>query len=185
MEINFLRDILAKSKKTSKQDKQIYQYSLIGFSVVVAIFLGLFSYRIYLSSQLKNVLSNQDKAKQSINNQGDVEVSFLVFTNKLKLIQTLFEERSDKQAAISYFSNLFGEGVYIEGMSFGGSGKTLLLTIASQDIFVLENVFEKLKNPEIKEKFSFVNKSNLRRENNGRYKVNLTISLIKPKTDDN
>jgi hypothetical protein len=180
-EINFLRKNLAKLKKQSKQDKEIYQYALIFFSTVVIIFIGLLSYRIYLSSQLKSTLSKQDKTKQSINNQEGVEISFLVFTNKLKIIRNLFEERSDKQAAISYFSNLFGEGVYIEGMSFGGNGSTLSLTIASDNIFILENIFERLENPEIKEKFSFVNKSNLRREDTGKYSLSLTISLIKPR----
>jgi len=103
----------------------------------------------------------------------------LIFANKLSAIKEIFENRSDKQEAIGFFSNLFGESVFIAGMTYNGENGTLSLGSVSKNIFDLENTFALLDGQEVKSNFDSLKKSSLSRGDNGEYSMGLTVSLKK------
>ena len=177
MNINFLRKRNLKLNKFQKQDKTIFNYVLIYFSIATIITIGLLSTEIFFNSRLKSIKKQQDRVKNKITNSEDLELEFLFFANKLKFIKQIFEKRSDKQAAINYFSNLFSDQIYIDGIEYDGKGTTLSLRVKGTNVFYLEEVFSKLESDEVKQEFASLSKSGLRRNEDGSYNMNLIIGL--------
>jgi Tfp pilus assembly protein PilN len=122
-------------------------------------------------------IQRQNKTKQSLVDNQSLEVTYFVFSNKLKAIAEIFDQRNNKQQAINYLSNLFGDQVFINGVTYDGTAQVLSLNLTSTNIFDLEALITSLNNPEVKANFSSLTKSNVRRNEDGSYNLKLTLEL--------
>ncbi|MGD9129901.1 MAG: hypothetical protein PVJ09_05435 [Candidatus Woesebacteria bacterium] len=177
-DINFLKNRLLVLNKFEKQDKKIFEIALIILIVSSVITAGLLSFRIFLNLKYKNILKTQKKLETEILSHEEIEESFLFFTNKLKLIKILYEKRIDKQKAINYINNLFGDDVFIEKMTFEKDGSMLILNIRSKSVFSLDKTFSLLESDEVKSQFKSLSKTDLKRRADGAYMMQLTLGLI-------
>ncbi len=178
-DINFLQKRNVTLNKQEVQDKKILRYALLAFSLaMISLVMGL-GLNLYLSHKLKKINLNRKKLETQIASDEPIEVEYLFFVNKLKVIRELFDLRSDKQEAISFFTDLFGPGVSISGLNYEMEERILSLTITSQNIFILEQVFSKLNDPSIKKNFASVNHSDLRRSDKAEYSFKLTVTFKK------
>ena len=111
----------------------------------------------------------------------------MTYLGRLKSVREIYENRSNKQVAIDFFSNIFGEQVFLSGMNYGGEGNELTLRLTSDDIFAFENTLQVLDSEEVKNAFSSVTKRGLRRDENGSYSLDLAVELKKAgeQTDGN
>ena len=64
-------------------------------------------------------------------------------------------------------------------MNYGGEGNQLTLRLTSEDIFAFENTLNVLDSTEVKNAFSSVTKSGLRRDETGSYSLDLAVELKK------
>lgn len=176
-QINFLSQRRRTLSKTAQQDRKVFRWTVITFSVIFVVFLSLFSAKLYLGFRLKSITQERETVKKTILADEATEMAFLVFSNKLKFIREIFEMRQNKQQAISYFSNLFDEGVKVSGMTYLSDKGILTLQLTSESVFVLEEVFNILKRDDTTQQFKSVNKSGLSRNDSGEYTLSLTISL--------
>ncbi len=178
MNINFLQKRVLQASKFEKSDKKIFNYMLIYFAVASVITIAMVSGEIFFNFQMKKIKNQQDLLKNNILRNEDLEFKFLVFSNKLSLIKEIFEKRSDKQAAITYFTNIFPEGIYISGIDYDENKQTLNMKITSEDVFLFEKATQILDSDEVKTNFAKINKENLRRDDSGKYNMNLNIGLL-------
>ncbi|HCR81387.1 MAG: hypothetical protein UY13_C0002G0519 [Candidatus Pacebacteria bacterium GW2011_GWB1_47_8] len=178
-EINFLQRRRAGLTKVEKQDFVYRRYALIFFSVAFSLFVVSIGSHIFLTQRLKRLSVQHQSLTEQIANDEPVEISFLIFSQKLKSIREIYENRSNKQQAIDYFSNIFGEQVFLSGMNYGGEGNQLTLRLTSEDIFAFENTLNVLDSTEVKNAFSSVTKSGLRRDETGSYSLDLAVELKK------
>lgn len=180
-DINFLSLRRSVVTKRDKQDAQLQKYTTIAFGVACVLFFSVAIYNFILTRQLQQAGTQQRALSQQITNNEDVEVGFLVFTQKLKSVREIYENRSNKQQAIDYFSNIFGDQVFLSGMNYGEKGKdnALSLRLTSENIFAFENTLNILDSEEVKSVFSSVSKSGLRRDDTGSYNLDIAVELKK------
>lgn len=178
--INFLKQRRLTLSKFEKKDRQLFQYVLIGFSVNLVIFIAVLGFNLYIKSQVSSLEKQQKQVEGQILENEEVETKFLIFTNKLTLIRELFTKRNDKQKAINYFSNLFSDNIFISGISYSsGTDSLLSLRLTSNNVFSLDEAFDKLGSDEVKQEFSSINKSALQRNDQGEYSLQIMIGLDK------
>lgn len=178
MNINFLKKRALKITKFEKQDKKNFRCAIIYFSIATLITIGMISAEIIGNTKLKNIKKQQDQLKDKIVSNEALELQFLIFSNKLSLIKKIFEKRSDKQAAISYFTSVFLEDTYISGIEYDDDKQTLNMRVTSSDVFSLEKTFEILDSDEVEENFAQITKEGLNRASDGKYTMSLNIALL-------
>ncbi|MDH5533520.1 MAG: hypothetical protein OEX81_03785 [Candidatus Pacebacteria bacterium] len=177
-EINFVQGRRKKLTKSQKVDLKIFKGVLGVFGVFVAIFLITLGVDFYLQFQVKSAKDQQKQMERQVAAQESIEQSIVITTEKLKILSELFELRYDKQAAIDFFSEIFGSQVLIKDINYEAGERILSLRLQSPSIFILESVFEELSNPEVEEQFGQVNKTDLVRNDRGGYNMAITLSLV-------
>jgi len=140
-EINFLTGRRASLGKANKQDTLYRRYATIAFIIALSFFVLAIGANIFLTTRLRQANATQQALTTQIADEEPVEVSFLIFSQKLKSVREIYESRSNKQQAIDFFSNVFGDQVFLSGMNYGGEGNELSLRLTSQDVFAFENSY--------------------------------------------
>lgn len=187
--INFVRDRRRELSKQEVTDRLWFRYSLMAAGVVMAVALVVVGVRLFLTFRVSQVMARQTQLKQSITSQQDVERSYVIFFQKLKILSELFDQKSNKQAAIQFFGTIFGPQVLIQEINYLAEDGILSFGLQADDVFVLEQVFATLNSPAVKEQFVDVSKSELRRQADGSYQITVTVQLRetkaspKPKTN--
>lgn len=153
------------------------KYALWGLYAGLAFFLLTVGINIFLTQRLRQANTQQRALTDQIASNEPVEISFLVFSQKLKSVREIYENRSNKQQAIDFFSNLFGDQVFLSGMSYGGEGNELSLRLTSENVFALESTLATLGSEQVTSNFSSVTKSGLRRGETGTYSLDLAVEL--------
>lgn len=181
-EINFVQGRRKKLTKAQKNDLKIFKIVVGVFGVLLGLFLITLAIDFYLQFQIKRTQDQQTQMEREVLSQENVEQSIVLSTEKIKILSELFDQRYDKQAAIDYFSTIFGTQVLIKDINYEADERILSMRLQSQSIFVLEDVFLKLSDPEVREKFGQVNKSELSRNDRGSYNMAITLSLAEEET---
>ncbi len=176
-DINFVRQRLKKLTKLEKKDKETFRLVAISTSVLLLILAVILGYKLYLTSQLKEVESSRENFLSRIKKQEEREKSFVLFVNKLRVLSGVFQKRKDKQEAISYFSQIFGPDVIIEKIAYDAESQLLSFRLMAADIFTLEKVFELLSTQQSTQKFSSLTKSSLKRTSSGIYQMQITVVI--------
>jgi len=175
--VNFVKHRRKQLTKRQLLDKQIFKYVSITLGVVFGLFLLSVGVRLYMAYSLSQVMAKQDQFKQLVLDQESNERSYVVFAAKINTLVDLFAKRRDKQEAINYFSNAFGNQVLLSNISYEEDGTILSLILESNDVFVLEQVFENLNNPEVSSQFQQLSLSELKRSADGKYRLTVTVVL--------
>jgi cell division protein FtsL len=175
--VNFLSKINQKLSRQQKKDKKIFKALLVVFGVVFTAFFLVFASSLYLQYRLKAVKAQIEQVKKQIDAEQQLEANYLFFVNKLIIIRELFDQRADKQIAIGYFSDLLGPNIEISGLNYDMETGILSLTITSPHVFYLEDVFQALDRPEVRENFASFEKSALSRQITGEYSFVLTVGF--------
>jgi hypothetical protein len=176
--INFLKDRQKRLSKQEQLDYSIWRYALMGFTGVVVVVLIVVSTNFYFQYKLRQIKADQDRLRKVVLSQEDIERSYVIFANKLKVLRELLDKRSDKREAINYFSSLFGPGVLIREIEYDADEGILSFGLRADSVFVLDRVFELLSAPELQTKFSQVTKSELGRSSEGMYDLKVTVVLV-------
>ncbi len=176
-DINFLSQQNRELSGQQKKDAQILKYATIGFAAVAVVFIILFGTRFYFQYKLKNLQTQISTVSQQIDSSQELEANYLFFIDKLKIIKQLFDQRSDKQIALSYFSSLFGPEITISGLTYNMEEGILSLRVLSPHVFYLEEAFDVLDDSNVTKHFVTLNKTNLSRTETGEYAFSLTVTF--------
>lgn len=176
-DINFLRHRRQALTKQQEQDQRYLRWSAATAASLFVVCLIVLGVRIFFTSSLANITQLQDQTRQNILSQENVERAFVLSYHKVDNLSKLFTQRQDKQEAIAFFSSFFGPDVLIKQIEFNGSEQILTFGLEADDVFVLEDVFEQLKSPQVTERFARVTPSNLRRTEDGKYQMTVAVVL--------
>jgi len=181
-EINFLSQRRLTLTKVGEKDALYQKYGLRVFAATLVIFVLAVGLNFFFVQQLKNLNQNEQNLTKQISSEEETELTFLMFSHKLKTVKDLYQNRSNKQQAIEYFSSLFGNKVFLSGMNYGGTEgneNALSLRLTGENIFALEKILNTLDLADVKKSFTSIKKSGLRREDNGTYSVDIAVELLK------
>lgn len=180
-QINFLAERRKALIKTEIQDRKVMKIASVIFGTVFTVFLVVFAVRFYFDRQLFQVREAQKAARAQILNNESIERSFVIFVYKLTALANLTQDKQEKNQAITFFSNLFGDDVFIRQMSFLEKEKILSLKIQSDSIFSLRQVFDLLNSQQVRDQFVSINPSDLMRTSGGDYEMVIT-AVVKENT---
>jgi hypothetical protein len=177
--INFLSTQHRKGTEQQKRDRQWFKWSLFGLGGVIVVLLAAIGSSFFLQYQVGRAKNTAQDLEREILASEEVEKSAVVLAKKVSILKILFDERQDKQQAIEYFSNLFGDNVVLKDITYQASEGILSLRVQAFSVFELERVFALLQQEETTSRYATVATSDLRRDQEGAYAMNLTIDLAK------
>ncbi len=176
--INFLSKRRKKLSKQQRQDKQYWQYARYALLAVACLALSVVAGRFGMENfVLENVEEDIAAVESRILSQRDIQRSFLVLVEKVEALGEIIEDRSNKQEAIEFFSELFGTEVLIKQILYNPDSQVLELIIESQSVFVLEDTLLLLASERVTSEYSDISQSDLKRASNGSYELSLRINL--------
>ena len=175
--INFVADRQKQLKVRQEKDGPLLKKMIILLAVIVVLTGITLAVQIYFGLEKKQVLAGQARIKAAIDERKETDQRYAVFFQKLAVLTQLFGERQNKQEALLYFRNLFGDGVTVTGLTYNETDQQLTFSLLSPSVFKLETVFKTLKSEALKTKYPQVERHNLIRSDNGSYSMQLTVNL--------
>lgn len=176
-EINFLSSRTRHKQKQREQDKKLFKISSVVLIAVVVILLLIIGLKLVINLRIKDKTKTIASLKKTIVEKEEVELSYLIFVNKLRAVGEIYASRSDKQTAMNYFADLMSNVATIAAMSYEEESGGLTLSLDHQNIFFLEKSTSILDSPQVKEVYKNVKKGSLTRADQGNYILSLAIQL--------
>lgn len=176
--INFVRERRRRLSKSEVTDRQLLRMAMIALSGVFVAFLVVMGVQFGLTFQVNQAKAKQASLKRTVLSQEEIEKSYVLFANKLKSLGEIFTTRTNKQQAISYYTALFGPQVLMKEINYEADAGILSFGLNSPSIFLLQQVFDKLDSAEVQQLYPTLNKSELRRQNDGSYDMTVTVELL-------
>lgn len=175
--INFFSNRVNQKGKQKKQDAKIFRISSYVLIGLVLIMIGTFIFKFYNNLQISNTNKKIKENRESILGQENVELNYLIFVNKIKVISEIYQKRSNKQEAMNYFSEAFVGKADIVGMNYQEEQGGLILQLSSDNVFKLQETNDLLDSIELRKQYQNIEKSALSRTNLGSYKLSLKLEL--------
>lgn len=179
--INFFSNRVNQKNKQKKQDAKVFHISSYVLVGLILIMIGTFVFKFYNNLQISNVNKKIKENRESILGQENVELSYLIFVNKIKVISEIYQKRSNKQEAMNYFAEAFVGKADIIGMNYQEDQGGLILQLSSDNVFKLQETNNLLDSDELRQQYRNIEKNTLVRTDLGNYKLTLTLEL---KTND-
>lgn len=179
-DINFLRDRRKRLSKSQEQDKKLFRFSLIGFSVVIVMALVASGVRFFFIQQQSGLVREQEQFKSVILAQESVERQYLLLAGKVNAVQQIFKLRQDKQAAINYFYQQLGNDIILQEIEYDplrAEEPLLYITVMAPDVFIFEQVQAVVASQEVKQKYPGISAGSIDRQVNGSYTLKLAVPL--------
>jgi hypothetical protein len=181
--INFVGERRKKLTKAQKADKKVLKITINVLIAVFAIFLIVIGARFYFVFQIKDLKDTQAEIRNRIIANEPIEKDYIIFAQKLKKLSVFFGKRKDKQEALVFFSEIFGDDVIVSGIDFSSSDEDVVsFVIKAPNIFVMERVFNTLKEERVISVYPNIKKSSMRRSATGNYTVDLSVVLSEAAT---
>jgi len=176
-EINFLSSRTRQKQKQQEKDKKLFKIASIVLGVVVLILVSIIALKLVINLRIKDKTETIAELKKTIVSKEEVELSYLIFVNKLNAIEEIYAARSDKQTAMNYFADLMADVATITGMTYDEESGGLILQLDHQNVFFLEKSMNIIDSPLVTDVYKNVKKGSLSREDQGNYLLRLTIQL--------
>ncbi len=176
-EINFLSSRTRHKQKQREQDKRLFKIASLVLAVVVFVFVLIMGLKLVVNLKIQNKTKEIANLKKTITEQAPVELSYLIFVNKLRAVGEIYAARSDKQTAMNYFADLMSNVATITGMNYDEESGGLNLQLDHQNIFSVEDSMNILNSPLVTDVYRNVEKSSLSRQDQGNYLLRLAIQL--------
>lgn len=177
--INFVGERRKKLTQSQKKDQKLLRISIYAVMVVFAIFLITVGARLFFVFQVKNIVENETQIRNRILDNEPVERDYIIFANKLKKLSVFFGRRKDKQEALEFFSQVFGDEVIVSGIDYSSAKEDVVsFTIKAPNVFIMQRVFEILREDQVVSVYPNIEKSSMRRSATGNYTVDLAVVLV-------
>ncbi len=175
--INFVRERRRKLSKVEVQDRVWLRWSMIATGVVAVVVLVIVGVGFFFRWQVSQVQAQQASLKKEVASQVEVERSYVIFANKLRMIKDIVEDRADKQAAIAYFTQAFGSDGLLREINFAADKRIVDFRVQAPDVFAFQRVLQLLDSPAVRERYPKIKREELRRTGLGTYEIGVSIDL--------
>lgn len=175
--INFLANRVSQKNKQKAIDAKLFRISSYILVTVTILMVSIFAFKLFNNIKINSTEKKIAEYKDSILSQEKIEINYLIFVNKLKVISEIYQKRSNKQEAMNYFSNAFNGIAEIIGMNYQEEQGGLILQISSDNVFKLEEANKILNSNDLRNQYQNLEKNVLTRTDSGSYKLTLKLEL--------
>lgn len=180
-QINFVSERRKVLTKLEERDKKWFGFTTKIVLAVFAVFLVALGVRLFFMYQVKVVVDEQKTTREAILSHEELEKEYTIFAHKLKQLSIIFTRRQNKQEALKFFNELFGDEVKVSEINYSSDGDedVLAFTLRAKSVFTLDEIFDKLNSREVLDRFNDIEKESLRRSGDGSYGIQITLVLGK------
>lgn len=175
--INFFSNRVSQKIKQKKQDARLFRFSTYCLIGVTLLMVLAFTFKFYNTLQISRLEKEIKNYQASILGAEQIEMNYLIFVNKIKVIAEIYQKRSNKQEAMNYFAETFSQEAEITGMNYQEDQGGLVLQLSCDNVFKLQKVNEILDSASLRQQYQKIEKSSLSRTDLGSYKLTLKLEL--------
>lgn len=180
--INFVRLFSRRKSKQQKIDQRRFWWALLVFLITLGVIVAVFLVNLFYQNQLNSTNKEYKKLADQWEYLKQDELVYSSYVNKVKILSSLFSSRQQKQAALRKFRSLFGEGASVVGLKYSEKDEEIVFQIQSDSVFILDEVLNRLSQPDITDEFGPVSRNRLTRDDRGQYVLAVSVNLRTTKT---
>ena len=154
--------------------KQFRFLAVFCILLLIGTLLFSFSLTFILNSQLQDVSRQILSAKKKIDDYRQREGELLILKNRSDLIGKILNARTGSLMILSELKNGLPEGVTFEVVESGVKGE-LKIQARSADLFSLNELMNRLSDPEVSKNFKTIEVSSISRSGEGTYNFLLEV----------
>ena len=179
--INFLRQRKKDLSEVQLVDKK---YAIWSGYLILFIFLAMIlvvGVDYFFTTRTQTIQSRQKEVQSKISSYAAVEKEYVALAKKLELISTLLTSRDERRDAIIFITKLFSqEEAILKELQIDSDG-ILRFQIVSKNVFVMNQTMKRLQQDDIRQQFDSLAMTDLSRNQNGEYSVEVSVVISQKK----
>ena len=179
--INFLRQRKKELSEVQIVDKK---YAVWSGYLLLFIFLALIlvvGVDYFFTTRTLTIQKRQQDVQTKISSFSAVEKEYVALAKKLELISTLLTSRDERKDAIIFITKLFSqEEAILKELQIDSDG-IMRFQIVSKNVFVMNKTMQRLQQDDIHQQFNSLAMTNLVRNQNGEYSVEVSVIISQKK----
>lgn len=182
--VNFLRRRRQQVARFHKLDKRILQVSIAVAVVAVAVTGGLLAYTQVLNAQLQEATREQRAAQAIVNQQARNEADYLLYAARLSILKDILEGRGSQRRALDFLSQLASSELTFDRIGFDDAKQSLVFRVQAQNVLAVERFIIRLREPEIRSQFGDLKLSEVKRDEERVYTLEIEAQLALSEGED-
>jgi hypothetical protein len=175
--VNFLRRRRQKVVRSRKLDRRLLEAAAVVAVIAVLVTGAVFAYSQILGRQLADTARQQRAAQALVNQQAGNEAAYLLFAERLGILDGILAERGSQRRALAFLSQLTTSELTFDRINFGEEEQKLNFRVQAQNVLSVENLVARLREPDIRAQFTDLALSNIRRDETRLYSIEVQVDL--------
>ncbi|MDO5561300.1 MAG: hypothetical protein Q4G02_00810 [bacterium] len=177
-DINFLKQNKNQLEQRTKEDRRSFLLIVTISVIVVVLFITLLLVSQYYQNQIDKVATQRAEIENNILRGDQRTKSYLIFYSKLQKLVDLTEERAGgTEALVSTYQYFTRKNTAITESLYDYQAHTLELTVSSNSIFSLPELFSLIQDQNFQKTFQSVEILSLNRLGNGTYSLKILLEI--------
>ncbi len=176
-EINFLLHYKKKIEKIKTGDRKPFQTTIVFLLVCVSVLAAMFFVKDYFQKRLNEVMIAQENYKAKIEKKQKEEEEYLIFFAKISMIADILIKRYDGMEKVVFVNDIKSETLKIRNIDYDFYDRLISITVETENIFTLEDLFNRFDEEKVKMNFAKIKKESLVRMSDGKYSLIMKFYL--------
>lgn len=175
--INFARTEVKETSKSELLDKRIVRITGIGMIIFLIVFGVVIALHLFFVGMQKQVDSSIASVQSELTSLSNEQAKYLVFAQKLKLLQGIQEDRTIRKAALDMLYAIVPTEDVLKQVNLDQQKKVITFAVSTPDVFALVRLLQKLNvSPSTSAQFP-MQLQDLTRSPDGTYTLNALLSF--------
>ncbi len=183
--INFFRQQSQEVQKQDDFDTWFFRASGGFGALCLCIFVGVIIWWQLGVRSLAEARQQEAQHNQIITRSGENEAQYLSFVARLDELAQLLQNRNSKKEALDFLSLLVRPAIGFDAINYDAKGKKLTFRVSAESVFSVEEFLEDLRRPDIQAYYTDIQVSNIRRDDQGSYIMELIVTLREAQNNGN
>lgn len=176
-DINFVSQARRRLEQTHSLDRRLF-LAAAGIAVVsVLMTAGMGAYWQWQERQLQELETQLRNQERLVSLSSEEEARYMLYTRRLDLIGEVIGNRSSKEEALDFLSQLLIPNIAFDRISFDPDARLLSFRIRALNVISVENFLETVRQPTMRDQIEEIQVSAIRRDEQGAYLMELNVVL--------
>lgn len=178
--VNFLKERNRMQELILLRDKKIAQITSIVLGVFLFVVVALLAFQFYLQARLNSVKAQEASEQQVIQGLASIQNTYVGVSKKVKTVEEIFNKRSNKWDAITFFYRILPAGASINSVDLQSQNVTnqLSFSIQAPSVFVYDQLSQVIQSDAVKKSGYDLSLGALSRSKDGSYRIEMVLKSV-------